>query len=328
MKAFVLSSYGPPDAFRLADVEMPVPGDHEVLVKIRATSVQPYDWHHMRGEPYVARLMPGTLGLRRPKIRILGADIAGHVEAVGPRVTEFRPGDQVFALLKQGGFAEYVSVPEHELAPMPRNLSFEQAAAVPLAANTALLGLRDQGRIQPGQSVLINGASGGVGTFAVQIAQAFGAKVTGVCSTRNIDVVKSLGADDIVDYTTTDFTRTGRRYDLLLDIAGGHSARACRRVLDRTGSLVLVGGPAGRWVQPVGHIFSMLAVAPFASQRMLVTMVDRCKENKRNLATLTELIEDGQVTPMIDRQYSFDEIPAAVAYQEQGHAAGKVVVTV
>ncbi|MGH8837732.1 MAG: NAD(P)-dependent alcohol dehydrogenase, partial [Jiangellaceae bacterium] len=310
------------------DIDRPVPGDDEVLVRTRATSVQPYDWHHMRGEPYIARLMPGTLGLRKPKLSILGADIAGHVEAVGRDVTGFRPGDEVFAVLEQGGFAQYVCVQEGELAHKPKNLSFEQAAAVPMAANTALLGLRDEGRIQPGQRVLINGASGGVGTFAVQIARAFGAEVTGVCSTRNVGLVRSIGADEVIDYTTEDFTQNGQRYDLLLDIAGSHSVSACRRALTRSGTYVVVGGPAGRWIRPVGHAFSALAVSPFVSQRMVIADAVRCTENKQNLMTLTEFIEDGKVTPVIDRSYPFEEIPAAVKYQEEGHAPGKVVIAI
>jgi NADPH:quinone reductase-like Zn-dependent oxidoreductase len=235
MKAFVLRSYGSSDHLVLADVERPVPADDEVLVRVRATSVNPYDWHHMRGEPYIARLMGGGLGLRKPKLSILGADMAGQIEAVGKEVTGFRPGDEVFALLKGGGFAEYVCVPESDLVPKPRNLTFEQAAAVPLAASTALLGVRDEGRVRPGQRVLVNGASGGVGTFAVQIARALGAEVTGVCGTRNVGLVRSIGADHVIDYTTDDFTRTRQRYDLVLDVAGSRSAWACRRGVDTQG---------------------------------------------------------------------------------------------
>ncbi|MGV9773101.1 NAD(P)-dependent alcohol dehydrogenase [Streptosporangium sp. NPDC003464] len=328
MKAFVLRSYGSPDVLELTDVDIPVPGDDEVLVRVRATSVQPYDWHLMRGEPYVARLMPGGPGLRRPKINILGADIAGQVEAVGKDVTAFRPGDEVFAMPKQGGFAEYACVRESELAPKPKSLSFEQAASVPLAAGTALLGLRDEGRIQPGQSVLVNGASGGVGTFAVQIAKAFGARVTGVCSTRNVDLVRSIGADEVIDYTREDFVRNGQRYDLLLDIAGSRPGSACRRVLTRRGTYVVVGGPGGRWLQPVGHVFSALAMSPFVSQRTAVADVVRCTENRQNLVTLTGLVEDGRVTPVIDRCYPFAEIPTAVGYLETGRARGKVVIEV
>ncbi|MFF3442210.1 NAD(P)-dependent alcohol dehydrogenase [Streptosporangium sp. NPDC002721] len=326
MKAFVLRSYGSPDVLDLTDVDKPVPNDDEVLVRVRATSVNPYDWHNMRGEPYVARLM-GGLGLRAPRLRVLGADVAGQVEAVGRNVTGFRPGDEVFALLKQGGFAEYVCVGEDELAPKPKNLSYGQAAAVPMAAVTALLALRDDGRIRPGQRVLVNGASGGVGTFAVQLARAFGAEVTGVCGPGNVELVRSIGADEVVNYAKEDFTRDGRRHDLLLDIAGNRPVSACRQALAPKGALVLVGGPGGRWVQPLGHILSALATSPFVSQRTARTDTTRCTENKRNLTTLTELIEAGKVTPVIDRDYPFAETRAAVRYQEEGHARGKVVIT-
>ena len=326
MKAFILRSYGSADVLDLTDLDKPVPADDEVLVRVRATSVNPYDWHNMRGEPRVARLMPGGLGLRNPKLSILGCDMAGQVEAVGKDVTEFRPGDDVFAVLEQGGFAEYVSVPEGLLAPKPKNLSYAQAATVPMAAVTALLGLRDAGRIQPGQKVLVNGASGGVGTFAVQIARALGAKVAGVCSTRNVDLVRSIGADEVIDYRTEDFTRHGQRYDLLLDIAGTRSVSACRRVLTPKGTLVVVGGPAGRWLQPAGHMFSALAAGPLVSQRIVAADAVAWKQKKQHLMTLTEFIEDGKVTPVIDRHYSFEEIPAAVRYQEEGHVPGKVVV--
>jgi NADPH:quinone reductase-like Zn-dependent oxidoreductase len=326
MKAFILHSYGSADVLELTDIDKPVPADDEVLVQVRATSVNPYDWHNMRGEPRVARLMPGGLGLRNPKLSILGCDMAGQVEAVGKDVTEFRPGDDVFALLEQGGHAEYVSVPEGLLAPKPKNLSYVQAATVPMAAVTALLGLRDAGRIQSGQKVLVNGASGGVGTFAVQIARAFGAKVAGVCSTRNVDLVRSIGADEVIDYRTEDFTRNGQRYDLLLDIAGTRSAAACRRVLTPKGTLVIVGGPAGRWLQPAGHMFSALAAGPLVSQRIVAADAVAWTRKKQHLMTLTEFIEDGKVTPVIDRHYSFEEIPAAVRYQEEGHVPGKVVV--
>jgi NADPH:quinone reductase-like Zn-dependent oxidoreductase len=328
MRAFVLPSYGSSDVLELRDIEVPVPGDDEVLVRVRATSVQPYDWHCMRGEPRAARLMPGLLGLRSPKISVLGADMAGQVEAVGKDVTEFRPSDEVFAMPGQGGFGEYACVRESELAPKPKSLSFEQAAAVPLAAITALMGLRDQGRVRPGQQVLINGASGGVGTFAVQLAHAFGAEVTGVCSARNMDLVRSIGAKEVIDYSAEDFTRNGRRYDLLLDIAGSRSGWACRRVLAPKGTYVVIGGPAGRWLQPVSHMIAALAVSPVVSQRMVMTAVSGAKETKQDLVTLTELIEDGKITPVIDRTYPFEEIPAALRYQEEGHAAGKVVITI
>jgi NADPH:quinone reductase-like Zn-dependent oxidoreductase len=328
MKAFVLRSYGSPDHLDLKDTDQPVPADDEVLVRVRATSVNPYDWHVMRGEPYIARLMPGGLGWRGPKLAILGCDMTGRVEAVGQDVTRFGPGDDVFALLPGGGFAEYVTVTEGLLARKPANLSFEQAAAVPMAAVTALVGLRDQGRIQSGQQVLINGASGGVGTFAVQIARALGATVTGVCSSRHVDLVRSIGADEVIDYGEQDFTRSGKRYDLMLDVAGSRSPWACRRVLTAEGTLVIVGGPAGRWLQPAGHAFSSLAAGPLISRRVVIADAVGRRQKKQDLTTLTTLMEDHKVTPVIDRTYPFTELRAAVRYQEEGHAQGKVVVTV
>ena len=326
MSAFVCHSFGSADVLHQTTIDRPSPTPGEVLVRVRATSVNPYDWHILRGEPRIARLM--GIGLRRPKQTILGADVAGEVAAVGAGVTAFKAGDEVYALVSGGGFAEYVCVPERDLVPKPRNLSFEEAAAVPLAACTALIAVRDAGRVQPGHSVLINGASGGVGTFAVQLARALGAEVTGVCGPRNVELVRSLGAGTVIDYSTEDFTRTRRRYDLMIDIAGGKRISAGRRILTAKGTYVVVGGPAGRWLQPAGHVFATLAVAPFVSQRMTNADLVRGKENPRNLRTLAGLIEDGSVRPVIDRRYSFDELPAAVAYQETGHCAGKVVVTV
>ncbi|HEX4702847.1 MAG TPA: NAD(P)-dependent alcohol dehydrogenase [Pseudonocardiaceae bacterium] len=328
MQAFVMPSFGSPDLGRLTEIDKPVPAAGEALVRVRATSVNPYDWHGLRGEPRLARLIPAGPGLRRPRRAVLGCDMAGTVEAVGADVTRFRPGDDVFALLPAGGFAEYVTVPERLLAAKPANLSHEQAAAVPMAAVTALVGLRDNGSIQPGQQVLVNGASGGVGTFAVQLAVAFGAEVVGVCHKRNVDLVHSLGAKDVVDYTAEDFTRTDRRYDILLDIAGRHSVRACRRVLAPTGTFVMVGGPAGPWLQPMGHMFGTVAMAPLVGRRASLTNAVAYTGERHNLVTLAEFIEDGKVTPVIDRRYPFDEIRAAIEYQEAGHAQGKVVVTI
>jgi NADPH:quinone reductase-like Zn-dependent oxidoreductase len=328
MKAVVLRSYGSPGQLRVTDVDTPVPAADEVLVRVRGTSVNPYDWHHVSGEPYVARLMPGSLGLRGPKVGILGCDMAGQVEAVGADVTGFRPGDDVYALLSGGGFAEYVSVKQDLLAPKPVNLSYEQAAAVPMAAVTALFGLQDVGGLKPGQRVLVNGASGGVGTFAVQIAAAIGATVTGVCGAKNSGLVRSLGADEVIDYRTADFTRHDKRHDLLLDIAGGRPAAACRRVLTAGGTLVLIGAPAGRWLQPVGHMIGMFAAAPFVSPRIALADTGSCGQKKEHLQALTALIEDGKVTPVIDRRYPFAEISAAVEYSMAGHAAGKVVVPI
>jgi NADPH:quinone reductase-like Zn-dependent oxidoreductase len=328
MKAVVLRVYGPPGQLSITDTDMPVPAADEVLVRVRATSVNPYDWHHVRGEPRIARLMAATMGPRVPGLRIPGCDMAGRVEAAGQDVSEFAPGDDVFALLPQGSFAEYVTVPQDLLAPKPANLSYQQAAAVPMAAVTALLGLREAGRTEPGQQVLVNGASGGVGTFAVQIARALGARADAVCSPANADLARSLGAGEVIDYARQDFTRSSRRYDVLLDIAGNRPARACRRVLSRRGTLVLIGGPAGRWVQPAGHVFSSLAMAPLVTQRVAVVDTVSCTAKKQLLMTLAALIEDGKIAPVISREYPFAEIAEAVRYQELGHAPGKVVVTI
>ena len=328
MKAYVLRSYGSPGGLALTDAGMPVPAADEVLVRVRATSVNPYDWHHMRGVPYVARLLPSTLGLRGPKISVLGCDMAGEVEAVGRDVTGFRPGDGVFALLEQGGFAEYVSVPERLLARKPENLSYEQAAAVPAAGVTALLALRDVGRAEPGQKVLVNGASGGVGTFAVQIARALGASVDAVCGPRNVDLVRSIGATGVIDYTKGDFTRSAARYDLLVDIAGSRPVLACRRVLAPKATMVVVGGPTGRWIQPVGHVFSALALGPLVSQLIALADAVGCASKKEILTALATLINDGEVVPVIGRSYPCHEIPEAIAYREQGPATGKVVITI
>jgi NADPH:quinone reductase-like Zn-dependent oxidoreductase len=328
MKAYVLRSYGSPGQLHLTDVGKPVPRAGEVLVRVRATSVNPYDWHGMRGEPYVARLMTGMLGLRAPKCAVLGCDMAGQVEAVGEGVTALRPGDDVFALLSHGGFAEYVSVQEGLLARMPRNLSYEQAAAVPMAAATALLALCEVAQAGHGQRILVNGASGGIGTFAVQIARALGATADAVCSSPNADLVRSIGAAEVIDYTRHDFTRARQRYDVLLDIAGGHSALACRRVLVPRGTLVLIGGPAGRWLQPAGHVFAGLALAPLVPQRVALADIVSHAAKKQLLVTLTGLIEDGKVTPVIDRTFPFHQLRDAVTYSEQGHVRGKVAVTV
>ncbi|MFI6321298.1 NAD(P)-dependent alcohol dehydrogenase [Nonomuraea sp. NPDC050556] len=322
MKAFLLPSYG---RLELADVPQPTPAAGEVLVRVRATSVQPYDWHFLRGEPRVARLMGGGLGLRRPGIDILGADVAGVVEAVGADVTGFAEGDEVYAMPKRGGFASHVCVAASEVVRKPRNLTFEQAAAVPMAAGTALLALDGT---RPGHRVLVTGASGGVGTFAVQLAKTLGATVTAVCGTRNVAMVGSLGADEVIDYSAEDFTRLGRRFDLLVDIAGNRPLSACRRVLVRDGAFTIVGGPSGRWLRPVGRMVAALATAPLVPQRVTMADIVRCTTNRQNLTTLASFIEDGKVTPVIDRTYPFDEIPAALAYQETGHPSGKVVISV
>jgi NADPH:quinone reductase-like Zn-dependent oxidoreductase len=327
MRAFVLRSYGSPDVLDLTDIDKPVPGDDEVLVRVRGTSVNPYDWHNMRGEAYIGRLM-GGLGLRNPKLSILGADMAGQVEAVGKDVTEFRPGDEVFAVLRQGGFAEYVCVQEGELAPKPKNLSFEQAAAVPMAANTALLGLRDEGRIQPGQKVLINGASGGVGTFAVQIAKSFGADVTGVCSTRNLDMVRSLGADHVIDYTKEDFTKGAQRYDVILDNVGTQPLSGFRRALKAQGICVMIGGGGpndGGLIGPMARPIKTMLMSPFISQKMGMMLAEIHQDD---LTKMSELMQAGKVTPVIDRTYPLSQIREAMKYLEAGHARGKVILTV
>jgi NADPH:quinone reductase-like Zn-dependent oxidoreductase len=326
MKAMVNMKYGPPDVLELAEVEKPTPKDDEVLLKVHAASVNPADWHLLRGDPYIARLQ---LGLRKPKNRVLGCDVAGRVEAVGRNVTTLRPGDGVFGspfMRGFGAFAERVSVPEDLLAPKPANLSFEQAAAVPLAASTALQGLRDHGGIEPEHRVLIIGASGGVGTFAVQIAKSFGAEVTGVCSTRNVELVRSLGADHVIDYTREDFVRSGRKYDLVFQLAGTRSPSECRRALTPEGTLVQISGESdGRWIGPVDRIIKALVLSPFVSQKMASFTV---KPNEEDLRFLKLLIEDGKLTPVIDRTYPLSETPEAIRYLENGRARGKVVIIV
>jgi NADPH:quinone reductase-like Zn-dependent oxidoreductase len=327
MKAYVQHRYGPPDRLELTDVPAPVPAAGEVLVRVRATSVNPYDWHLLRGEPRVARLMPGLVGLRAPRFPVPGCDLAGQVAAAGPGVTQFGPGDDVFALVSHGCYAEYVTVPETMLARLPGNLSFEQAAAVPMAALTALIGLRDTGRVESGQQVLVNGASGGVGTFAVQLARAFGARADGVCRAANAELVRSLGADTVIDRGTADFTRCGKRYDLLLDIAGTRQVPACRRVLTPTGTMVLIGGPAGRWLQPAGHVFAAMAMGRLVRQRIALTETVTGPDRQENLRGLAKLIEDGRLTPVIGARYPFAELPQAIADQESGRIPGKVVIT-
>ncbi len=321
MKAIVYCDYGSPDVLKLEDVEKPVPGDDQVLIRVRGASVNPLDWHYMRGTPYVARL---DVGLRKPKVTRLGVDFAGTVEAVGRNVTQFKPGDEVLGA-KTGAFAEYVSVREDRaLVVKPANLTFEQAAAVPVAAITALQGLRDKGKLQPGQKVLINGASGGVGTFAVQIAKSFGADVTGVCSTRNVEMVRAIGADRVIDYTREDFTRSGQRYDLILDNVGNHSLLECRRALNPKGRYIMVGGPAGRWIDPLPRALDALVLSRFVSQDMGMFLAEL---NKKDLTVLRDLMQAGKVTPVIDRRYTLSDVPAAIRYLEEGHARGKVVIT-
>ncbi|WP_086849964.1 NAD(P)-dependent alcohol dehydrogenase [Amycolatopsis kentuckyensis] len=321
MKALVQRAYGPPDSLTWEDVPEPVPGAGEVLVRVHATSVNPYDWHFMRGEPYVARLMTGGFGLRRPPAGVLGCDLAGRVETAG---TRFAPGDDVYALLPRGAHAEYVCVPEDLLAPMPSNLTHEQAAAMPMAAVTALVALRG---VAAGQRVLVNGASGGVGTFAVQLAKALGARVDAVCGAANAELVRGLGAEHVFDHRAEDFTRGDRRYDVVLDIAGSRSVFACRRVLVPGGTFVAVGGPAGRWVQPAGHVFAALASGLPARRRVVLAEAVACRDKAAALRELTGFVERGAVTPVVGRSYPFDDLRAAFAYSEAGHAKGKIVVT-
>ena len=322
MKAIVYHDYGSPDVLKLQDIDVPVAQDDEVLVRVRASSANPADWHFMRGVPYVMRPQSG---LRKPKNNVLGRDIAGQVEAVGKDVTGFRPGDEVFANVETGGFAEYASVSEGLLVAKPVNLTFEQAAAVPLAALTALQGLRDAGHVQAEQKVLIIGASGGVGTFAVQIAKWFGANVTGVCSTKNVELVRSLGADDVIDYTQADFLQSGQKFDLIFQLAGTSSPSDLRRVLTSKGTLVLSSGDsAGRWIGPVDRLVKAVVLSPFVSQKLGSFLA---KANRDDLQSLNELIEAGNVTPVIDRTYSLSETPEAIRYLEEGHARGRVVIT-
>ncbi|MEU4090329.1 NAD(P)-dependent alcohol dehydrogenase [Streptomyces aureus] len=324
MKAIFQDRYGSPDVLELREVDTPAVADHQVLVRVHAASVNARDWHLVRGDPYLARL---GLGVRGPKVKIRGTDFAGRVEAVGKAVKRFRPGDEVFGEA-EAAFAEYVCVLESEVEPKPTALSFEQAAALPLAANTALMGLRDLGRVGPGQEVLINGASGGVGTFAVQIAKAFGAEVTGVCSTRNTELVRSLGADHLVDYTQEDFTRNGRRYDLVFDLVGNHSLAGFRRALKPTGTLVLSGGgvfEGGSAIGPMSLLIRGQLMSRFSRHRLHVLAAKRSQEN---LAALRELADSGQLTSVIDRTYPLREVPDAIRYLEGEHARSKVVITV
>lgn len=328
MKAYVLHSYGPPENLHLTDVDTPVPGAGEVLVRVRATSINPYDWHHLRGEPVVARFMVSGFGKRRPNHPILGCDVAGEVAAVGAGVTRFRPGDEVYALVKHGGFAQYTCIAEDHLAPKPRSLSFEQAATVPMAALTALVAVRDNAKVQPGQRVLVNGASGGVGTYAVQLARVAGAEVTGVCSARNTELVRSVGATEVIDYTTQDFTRLARDFDALVDIAGSPSVWGARRVLRPSGTYVVVGGDAGRWARPVDHVIAATAMGKLTSQPVVITDTPIGTASARDLLELTALFDTGAVKPVVERRYPFAELPEAIRHVETGRARGKVAIAV
>jgi len=323
MKAWVRSCYGSADVLELAEVARPVPAAGEVLVRVHAAAINPLDWHYLTGTPYLMRL---ESGLGRPKSDRLGVDFAGTVAAVGPGVTRFKPGEEVFGS-KWAAFAEYVVVREDRaLVPKPGNMSFEQAAAVPVAGVTALQGLRDKGGIRPGQKVLVNGASGGVGTFAVQIASAFGAEVTGVSSSRNVELVRSLGALHAIDYTQEDFTRGEQRYDIILDNVGNHPLRQVRRVLAPGGVHVVVGGPKdNRWVGPLPNFAKAPLVSAFSSESTVVLLSSM---ERKDLEELRDLMVAGKVTPVIDRRYTLQQLPEAIRYLETKRARGKVVITV
>jgi NADPH:quinone reductase-like Zn-dependent oxidoreductase len=323
MQAWVRSCYGSADVLELAEVARPLPAAGEVLVRVHAAAINPLDWHYLTGTPYVMRL---ESGLGRPKSDRLGVDFAGTVAEVGPGVTRFKVGDEVFGS-KWAAFAEYVLVREDRaLVPKPGNLGFEQAAAVPVAAVTALQGLRDKGGIRAGQKVLVNGASGGVGTFAVQIAKAYGAEVTGVSSSRNIELVRSLGADHAIDYAQEDFTRGEQRYDIILDNVGNHPLRQVRRVLAPGGVHVVVGGPKdNRWVGPLPNFAKAPLVSAFSSESTVVLLSSM---ERKDLEELRDLMEAGKVTPVIDRRYTLQQLPEAIRYLETKRARGKVVITV
>ncbi len=323
MKAIIRERYGSPDVLKLRDIDRPVIDDDGVLVRVRAASINAYDWHMMRGSPSLVRLMAG---LRKPKSTAMGVDLAGEVEAVGKNVTEFRPGDEVFGQ-RVGALAEYVrGTAKSFLVPKPAGLTFEQAAAVPMAASTALQGLRDKGQIKPSQRVLINGASGGVGTFAVQIAKAFGAHVTAVCSTRNVDQARSLGADEVIDYTREDFRRGGRKYDVILDVASSGSLSSRRRALEPNGTLVGVGAANNDGTASiVAGLLETAVLSRFGNQKMPFFLA---KNSKEDLLVLKELIEAGKVRPVIDRTYPLNQTAEAIRYLETGHARAKVVITV
>jgi NADPH:quinone reductase-like Zn-dependent oxidoreductase len=321
MRAVINSKYGSADVLQLGELDKPAVNADDVLVRVRAVSINPLDMHFMTGLPYVLRLQEG---LREPRKKVLGVDVAGEVVAVGEDVTEFQPGDEVLGH-RGSSLAEYVSGPAADFIVKPGFLTFEQAAAIPVAGFTALQGLRDHAEVKAGQHVLINGACGGVGTFAVQIAKTMGAEVTGVCSTANVELVRSLGADQVIDYTKDDFARGGQRYDGVLDVAGNRPLSAYRRVLTATGTLVLIGAGRGQWIGPVARPVRALLLSRFVRQR-LTTFI--AKPNRPDLLALTELIEAGKVTPVVDRVYPLSQTADAMRYLQTGHARGKIIIAV
>ncbi len=322
MKAIIHHDYGPPDVLRCEEIDKPAAGDDQVLIQVRAASVNPLDWRMMRGSPYLGRM---AFGLRRPNDTRPGRDVAGLVEAVGRNVTQVKPGDAVFGA-GRGSLAEYACAAASAVVIKPQNVTFEQAASSPVAGLTALQALRDKGQIQPGQKVLINGAAGGVGTFAVQIASWLGAEVTGVCSTRNVEMVRSLGAAQVIDYTREDFTRRGERYDVVLDCIVNHPLSACRRVLKPGGRCIIVGAPHSPWlIGFIARLIKALLTSPFSSRKVMLFMA---RSSREDLSLMGELMATGRVIPVIDRRYSLNQVPEAMGYLEKGHARGKVVISV
>jgi NADPH:quinone reductase-like Zn-dependent oxidoreductase len=325
MKAITYCDYGLAN-LKLEEIEKPAPNDDQILVRVRAASVNPYDWHFVEGTPKIMRMM--GVGLRKPKDTRVGVDFAGTVEAVGKNVTQFKPGDEVFGG-RGGAFAEYVCPRANRaVAIKPANITFEQAASVNIAGITALQALRDKGKVEAGQKVLINGASGGVGTFAVQIAKSFGADVTGVCSAKNVDLVRSLGADHVIDYTKEDFTKGEQRYDVILDNVTNHSLLECRRALTPKGIYVMIGGGGPNEqgvIGPLANPIKAMLLSPFVSQKMGMMMADA---NQKDLTILADMMQSGKIKPVIDRTYKLDQVPDAIRYLEEGHARGKVIITV
>jgi len=322
MQAITYRRYGAPEVLRLEDVPIPTLAANDVLIKVRAASVNPFDWHFMRGTPYGVRIIAG---LSKPRLPQLGADVAGEVEAVGAKVNNFKPGDLVFGMAR-GAYAEYACAKESNLAIKPENISFDQAASVPIAACTALIALRDKGHIQSGHQVLVNGAAGGVGTFGVQLAKAFGAHVTGVTSTRNLELVSSIGADHVIDYTQKNFTEDSGQYDLILDAVGNHPISALKRVLKPNGICVSAGGTTDDWMlRPIAHTLHSLLISTISDRKFVGVLGNT---STANLATIADLIQSGKVTPVIDRSYPLSQVPEAIRYLEAGHARGKVIITI